>query len=503
MRSEQQGGEKLLIVDDDESSRRTLSLVLRQSKYVPLEAASGAEALAMWEREAPAAVLLDVKLPDQSGTDVLAMLRSRDPDLLAIMITAHASMEVAVEALNMGASAFIVKPLNLDDVLATIAQLLEKRRLVIENRELQLELQQELEERRRAEAERDLLVKAMESSADGIVVTDAAGKVLHANAAFQQITGYALKEVVGRKLDLLRSAHQDDEYFQRIEESLRQRGSWSGLLVSKRKDGEEYREECTITPVINQAGDVANYAYVRRDVTNKLELEAIAEAVNTMSNIGYVFSGIRHELGNPINSATMTLKMLKGRFEQYDPQEVGDYLERVLDELARVRFLLHSLKSFNMNEDVAPARVEIAAFTQQFLVLAEGDCRKRGVSIAVSVEPPELVAFADSRALQQVLLNVLTNALDACVDGAEPAIELEARQKRGGVSIVVSDNGCGMNREEQLNLFRPFVTSKSHGTGLGLVIARKMMSQMNGSIGVTSTLGQGTRVELWLPEAGE
>lgn len=492
--------EKVLVVDDDESSRRTLSMVLSRAGYQPLEASTGEEALAKSSTDEPAMVLLDIKLPDQRGTEVLTKLRALDPDLAVVMITAHASVETAVAALNQGAAAFIVKPLNLDDVLATIRQLLEKRRLVVENKRLYEEVQHELEERRRAEAERNLLVMAVEAAGESIIVTDTDGAVEYANPAFEWSTGYGLDEVEGRSPGLLERVHNDESSSKEIEESLRRHGAWSGLLMNRRKDGDLYYEECTITPVTDEVGAVTNYVHVRRDVTEKLKLEAVAQAVNTMNNIGYVFSGIRHELGNPINSTRMTLKMLKARLDVCEKEELETYLDRVLTELSRVSFLLHSLKSFNMYESLEPRQVELRSFLDQFIVLVKGDSDKRGVSIAVDVDPVDLSVRADPRALQQVLLNVLTNALDACAKVEQPTIGLTARQARGEIIIQLEDNGVGMSEEEREDLFKPFMTTKPQGTGLGLVIAKKMIVEMEGDIDIKSQLGSGTCVRITLPE---
>ncbi len=85
--------------------------------------------------------------------------------------------------------------------------------------------------------------------------------------------------------------------------------------MSKKKDGTLYFEDCTFSPVRDEAGEIINFISVKRDVTEKLRLESIAESVNTMNNIGYVFSGVRHEIGNPINSAKMSLSVLQHKLD--------------------------------------------------------------------------------------------------------------------------------------------------------------------------------------------
>lgn len=487
--------ETILVVDDDASSRQTMAMILDGAGYRVMEATSYSEAMKLALQESPSVVLADVELLDGQGAMLLRRFRAKLEGVPVVMVTSHATVEEAVEALNQGAAAFIVKPLNLDSVLATVRQLLEQRRLLRENQRLMREVQQELAQRRRVEVERDLMVKAVEAAGEGLVVTDAEGKVLYANPAFEKITGQARRAVIDRPLEPLGGERQAE-----VEQVLRTGSAWAGDFESQRDDGSEYREECTITAVTNQDGEVTNFVHVRRDVTERQKLESIAQAVNLMDNIGYVFAGIRHELGNPINATKMTLKMLRSRVEDYDRDAMMRYLERALDELGRVSFLLHSLKSFNLYESLEVQPMDLEPFLEQFSVLVSRDCERRGVSFVIRQVPKDLTISTDPRAFQQVLLNVLTNALDALegVDGAR--VELGARRHGGDVIVTVEDNGVGMSPEILENLYRPFVTTKKQGTGLGLVIAKKMMSQMDGSIEISSTEGSGTVVNLRLME---
>ena len=143
--------ESILIVDDDEGTRKTLSLIFKRKGYEIETAASGEEAIKQAKKRFFNVVLLDIKLPDMKGVQLLAPLKEMHPDMVIIMVTAHASLETAISALNQGASFYINKPLNMDEVLSTIRQVMEKQRLVIENRRLLREVQRELAERKRAE----------------------------------------------------------------------------------------------------------------------------------------------------------------------------------------------------------------------------------------------------------------------------------------------------------------------------------------------------------------
>jgi two-component sensor histidine kinase/ActR/RegA family two-component response regulator len=143
----------ILIVDDDESTCKSLSLIFKKKGYETDCAGTGQAAKEKIEERFFNLALFDIKLPDMEGVELIPILKEKHPDTVIIMVTAHASLETAVRAMNEGASSYITKPINVDDVLATIREVLEKQRLLMENRRLLKELQRELIERRKVQEE--------------------------------------------------------------------------------------------------------------------------------------------------------------------------------------------------------------------------------------------------------------------------------------------------------------------------------------------------------------
>ncbi len=359
---------------------------------------------------------------------------------------------------------------------------------------------QDITERKRAEEERMRLATAVEAAADAVVVTDAVrGMILYINSAFEKITGYTRSEAVGRDLHLLDSGQHDQTFYRSLRETLQTEGFWSGRLIQKRKDGSLYEEECTYSPVRNSEGRIINYISIKRDVTEKSRLEAIAQTVETMNNIGYIFSGVRHEIGNPISSIRMMLDTMRKKQDRLDPDRLAEYLGRLAAEVSKVEYLLATLKNFNMYEGVRPQRVDIADFLDSFFSMIKQDFEKKGVTVVRTVDPKAKILYADTRALQQVLLNIFANASDALQGRHDPRIELSVVKSPGMVRLIVRDNGPGIDPARLNELFKPFQTTKKHGTGLGLVISRKMLARMNGTIQITSELNTGTSVEIVLP----
>ena len=238
-----------------------------------------------------------------------------------------------------------------------------------------------------------------------------------------------------------------------------------------------------------------------QDITEKKRLESIAEAVNTMENIGYVFSSIRHEIGNPINSIKITISVLKHNLERYSHETILEYIERALTEIARVEYLLKSLKSFSMFETPTIQDVNITEFFHRFLPLISSDFARKGITIDAGGLPENSWVRADPRALHQVMLNLLTNASDALQHQEKPYITIRSSKDEHLTCVYVEDNGCGMTEQQQQDLFKPFYTSKPHGTGLGLVISKKLLAKMDCTIEIDSHKNEGTTAIIALPSS--
>jgi signal transduction histidine kinase len=147
--------------------------------------------------------------------------------------------------------------------------------------------------------------------------------------------------------------------------------------------------------------------------------------------------------------------------------------------------------------------LSVNRFMEQFLSVVREDFKTRGIAITVSVMPGAEFCYADPRALQQILLNFLTNASDALQGRDNPTITLRAFKTEGKIRIQVEDNGCGMTEEEQKALFKPFYTTKAKGTGLGLVIVKKMLTMMKGSVTISSRKNIGTVVDVSILDGSE
>lgn len=262
----------------------------------------------------------------------------------------------------------------------------------------------------------------------------------------------------------------------------------------------EIEHEVHAFPLLDDHGRVVQVIQYCIDITEKKRLEAIAEAANLMENLGYIFSGIRHEIGNPINSVKMALSVLSMNLDKYPRSKIREFVHRSQAEILRVEYLLKALRNFSMFESPQVEPVQMSVFMKDFMSLVQQDFSHKGVRIQLCVADNDIYALTDHRAFHQVMLNLLTNAADAFEGHDNPQITIDVRQMSDDlIQVQVSDNGRGMSSTERRNLFRPFYTSKPQGNGLGLVIIKKMLAKMNSTIRIESNPGWGTTVYMSLP----
>jgi PAS domain S-box-containing protein len=340
-----------------------------------------------------------------------------------------------------------------------------------------------------------MLIEAMN---EGLGMDDENGLLVYANDRLCEMLGYSLDEIIGRPV----LSFFDDKNQKIIQEQIEKRKSGeneSYRLEWTKKDGQKIITLVSPKGIFNSAGKYKGSFAVITDITEKLRLESIAEAVNTMDNIGFIFSGVRHEIGNPVNSIKIALSVLKQNLDSYSKEMIREYADRMLSEIQRMEYLLKAMKSFNLFETVELIDVNMTTFMDNFLRLISDDFAKKGIRIETNIRGT-LWAYIDPRALHQVLLNVMTNASDAFKGRENATITIRSAKLGDMINITVEDNGCGMTEQQQEDLFKPFYTTKSKGTGLGLVIAKKMMTKMKGFIEVVSEKGKGTIVDLFVPE---
>jgi PAS domain S-box-containing protein len=271
----------ILIVDDDEGIRRTLEMILTKKNYQPVTAPDGKTALALAEERFFNLALLDVRLPDTTGTALLAQLKIRHPDLEALIVTGHATLETAVQALSNGAYHYFIKPINMDELLVTLGKALDKQRLVIENRQLLRDVQNELAERTRAEEalrEHEATLQSIFRAAPTGIGLVADRVLLQVNDRVCEMMGRTREELVGQSAQILYATVEEFEHVG-IEKyrQIREHGIGTVETRWQRKDGT--RLDVLLSSVPLDPNDLAKgVTFAALDITERKRAEEALRA---------------------------------------------------------------------------------------------------------------------------------------------------------------------------------------------------------------------------------
>jgi len=508
---------KVLIIDDDVGICETLADIFQEKGYSVTTAGTGSEAIDRAGQTAFDVALIDISLPDTQGVDLLVPLKEIEPDLVVIMITADASMKNVVRALNEGASAYITKPLNMDEVLAKVREALEKRHLVIENKRLLHEIQQELSERKQAEealhAEKEKFRFLVEESPLGVSLIGKDGDYKYVSPKFVDMFGYVLEEVpTGR--EWFRKVYPDKKYRKQvistwitaIEET--KVGQAKTLIYTVRcKDGS--KKVIKFLPVKIAGGD---YLVIYEDITEQKKLEAKLIQSQKMEAVGRLAGGVAHDFNNILTTIIGNTGIML--MHNYKEDHIRECLEEIKDAGMRAAALIRQLLAFSRKQTLRLEYLnlnEVTADMNKMIKRLIGE----EVKVRTLFESDLLQVKADRSKLEQIIMNLAVNAKDAMPHGGELTFETknayldESYGNEHGVEpkpghyviITVSDTGIGMDKETKSHIFEPFFTSKETGlgTGLGLATVYGIVKQMNGYIWVYSELGQGTTFKIYLP----
>jgi signal transduction histidine kinase/ActR/RegA family two-component response regulator len=294
-------------------------------------------------------------------------------------------------------------------------------------------------------------------------------------------------------------------------ECLRQGEVWRGHFINRRKDGQLYEEEATISPIRKEFGRVVNYVGVKRDVTREVELENQLRQAQKMDAFGQLAGGVAHDFNNILAVIQLQAGLLKT-----DPHLSLKQLEFATDiEKAAERGanLTRQLLLFSRRQSMQPQNLDLKAVLDNITRMLQRTLGEN-IQLQLRVGPEPLMVYADPGMMDQILLNLVVNARDAMPQGGQITIEAsaaefdelsaaQATRARPGqfACLMVSDNGRGIPPEILPRIFEPFFTTKEvgKGTGLGLATVFGIVQQHKGWIDVHSEVGKGTTFRLYLP----
>ena len=368
----------------------------------------------------------------------------------------------------------------------------------------------DITERRRADAERFLLATAIDHAWESVVITDPQGNIQYVNPAFEKVTGYQRTEAIGKNPRILKSGQHDENFYQQLWSTISSGNVWHGHLVNRRKDGSIFEEEGSISPVLDDSGNIVSYVAVKRDVTDQLQLQRQFRQAQKMEAIGTLAGGIAHDFNN-ILSAIIGYSEL-AIMQTGDPKTKKS-IEAIMKAGRRATELVSQILAFSRQKEQEYKPVQVRLIAKEVVKLLRA-------SIPATIEIRQYIAsdslvLADPTQIHQMIMNLCTNANHAMEEkGGVLTIELndvvldenftlaQPGMKPGKyLKLSVSDTGCGMSQEVMERIFDPFFTTKppGKGTGMGLSVLHGIIKSYRGTVTVESQLGKGTTFCVYIP----
>jgi len=355
------------------------------------------------------------------------------------------------------------------------------------------------------------LTRALDQTADMVMITDPAGTIEYVNSTFEMTTGYSTSEVLGKTPRILQSGLHEKSDYTLMWNTVLSGMPYKGVLANRKKDGSIFFLEETITPVIDSVGAITGFIATGRDITEKRRMEQELAQAQKMEAVGRLAGGIAHDFNNFLQVISgFTEMQLRG----IRPQDPGHkHALRVLEAATRASDLVRQLLAFSRRQVLQPKKVYLSQVIEAIYPMME-QLLPRNITIELDVRPDSGCVLADPGQLEQVLMNLVLNARDAMPNGGKVRVILFEEQidhfdlgkipENGSgkyVILVVADDGMGIDPETRRHLFEPFFTTKEvgKGTGLGLATVLGIVKQSNGDVRCESEKGEGTKFIIKLP----
>jgi PAS domain S-box-containing protein len=393
---------------------------------------------------------------------------------------------------------------------------------------------QNISQRKQAESQLKLQSIALSAAANAIVITDRVGNIIWANTAFSRVTGYDLKDVLGRTPSILKSGAHDQTFYENLWNTIIKGEVWQGEIINRRSNGENYTEDMTIAPVRDENGSISHFIAIKQDISARKESEQALEKAYSLLEESVLranqlavqaeqanqaksafLASMSHEIRTPMNAIIgMTGLMMDTRLDY----EQRDFIETIRNSSEGLLDIINEILDFSKIESGA-LELEQHPFNLRECVEGSIDllatrAAQKNIELAYFIEPDVPISLlGDVTRLRQVFVNLIGNAVKftqqgevvVTVSGNPTTRQITAPDEHRQAIISayemkfsVRDTGLGIPADRLDRLFKPFsqvdssTTRQFGGTGLGLAISKRLVELMDGQISVESELGKGS-----------
>uniref|UniRef100_A0A7C4RR92 histidine kinase n=1 Tax=Desulfatirhabdium butyrativorans TaxID=340467 RepID=A0A7C4RR92_9BACT len=509
-------GWTIVVMDDEPDIREVISMSLEDEGYRVFSASDGEAGVHLCREHRPQIVLTDIRMPVMDGIEVLRCLKAETPDIEVIVATAFGEIETAIRALQNDASDFITKPIGQD----ALAMALQRARNRYTSRK-QLRDYTSLLEHENARTSQELLSNLafqknlIESAMDGIVGAGTDGCIRIFNRAMEKLLSMNRSAVVGKTL--LKALFASDVYERFLQDLRSERFGGANVLAlyetqlidAAGKPVPVQASAVVMSEIPSEGAGIVCYfrdlRYIRR-LEQELADQSHILHQDKMMSLGRLAASIIHEINNPLAGILNYVRLMIRRLEKpHIDEALLDKFRRDLDvvfrETERCSKIVSNLLLFSRKSEPVFSDVDIRELIDRCMLLSGHKLELSRIQWTVTVAEGLPKIRGDMNQLQQALINLIFNAVDAMPDGGKLRIEAAAADNEKAVTLAVTDTGTGIAPDVLPHIFEPFFSTKAegYGVGLGLSTVYGIVDRHGGTIDVWSTPGVGTTFTLKLP----
>ena len=329
----------------------------------------------------------------------------------------------------------------------------------------------------------------LQSIGDGVISTDAEGRVLIVNRMAEKITGWTQVEAARKPIG---------EVFQP-----------EGDVFVDRNGGAR-RIETVKSPVLDEGGRHIGHVFVFRDVTEKARIEGAMANAQKLESLGVLAGGIAHEIRNPLSSINISISSIERAceastgFEPESKEKVDDILGQMKSAAAKMGVVVQRVLDYSKPFPPRKQAVDVNQVIEEAVRLSMSTLRKREIALLKDLATDPAICRADAQLIEQVLVNLIMNACQAMEgSGGAKFLEVASSVQDGRVVLRVSDSGPGVPLPLREKVFDPFFTTRKDGSGIGLSFSHRIVTDHGGSLRIETSRWGGAEFRIELPAAGE
>jgi|YelNatPaOPRAMG01_1025707.scaffolds.fasta_scaffold00053_22 two-component system NtrC family sensor kinase len=470
---------KVLLVDDEKQFVETLAMRLEVRDYAVATAFSGEQALEYLRAQDADVVVLDIQMPGLSGMDTLREIKKIRPLTEVILLTGHATVETAVEGMRLGAFDYLLKPTEIDQLVDKITRAHRRKLRRLEEEVARKTIALERSQQELAKSEK-LYKSLVESAEDAILNVDAKGEIISINRYGAKILGYTKQGILGKTISEVVPGDTGKEITRLIDEVFAH-GTGRRTTLEVPVGGKHYFFNINLAP-IRENDTVMSILIIAHDITSQKKMEDQLYHTEKLASLGQLAAGVAHEINNPLaiilGFADILLERVKEDSEEY---KIIKTIER---QGLTCKKIVENLMTFARAPEKSAYDADINGTIETLLEVVKATILTKKVKVQLDLADNLPRVRGDADQLQQVFLNLITNAVLAMPQGGLLTISTRLNADKERVQIKFADTGVGIKKEHLTRIYDPFFTTRKvgEGTGLGLSVSYAIVQKFGGTI---------------------